>query len=473
MSDTPPISFETFSDAAAQGRWADCEAFMAQVDAHWGLQSLESLVVHGQFSHRQSDFVAALALCEEITHRYPRYPNHRYMLADVCAHLGREAPARDALRAFAAGDNPLIALQQSVEVLHPLGLDDEVIALAGDAPLTPLGGRLARMVLGQSRMRRDGIPQGLSVYAEAWTTPEAKAAIYNAPGLIGDPLQWRADHCLPEEIRVFRRGGVGDTLQWMRYLPHLRAAGARAFLATNDDPAPGLTSIDFGDEVETREVRARLVTDTRPPALEPIQIAEPFMLFTGLFPILGYAGRAEGYLRPSPDDEVDGMLADIAVRARGRPRIGVFWSANESHHIFAAKSLSVAQVAPLLAREDIHWVVLQRGAERAAWLATPEALLTSNPPATLNFNQSAGLLAGVDAVVTIDSAMAHLAGGLGRPTFLLASAAADWRWGRDDRATPWYPTMEIIRQPSLGDWSGAVAALGARLDVWMSGFGMV
>jgi len=469
----PAISFATFSEAAAQGRWADCEAFMAQVDAQWGPQSLESLVVHAHFSHRMSDFPATLALCEEITGRFPQYPNHRYILADVCAHLGLETPARAALRGLAQGRDPLEALLQNVEVMHILGRDDEVIAQASDAPLTPLDGLFARMILGQSLMRRDGVAKGLETYAEAWTAPEAKAAFYNAPNLVSDPLQWRADHALPEEIRVFRRGGVGDTLQWMRYLPHLRAAGVRAFLAENDDPAPGLKPVDLGDPAQAEDARTRLTAVTRPPALEPIQIAEPFLLFTGLFPVLGYAARAEGYLRPSPDAEVDDLLADIAARAAGRPRIAVFWSANESHHIFAHKSLVVAQIAPLLARGDIHWVVLQRGAERAAWLKTPEAALTFNPPATLSFNQSAGLLAGLDAVVTIDSALAHLAGGLGRPTFLLASAAADWRWGRDGRTTPWYPTMDIVRQPALGDWPGAVTALSARLDAWMSGFGKV
>jgi hypothetical protein len=446
---------------------------MTEVDAHWGLQSLESLVVHAQFSHRMSDFPAALAQCEEITRRFPHYPNHRYILADVCAHLGVEAPARAALTGLAEDRDPLEALLQRVEVMHILGLDDEVIAQASNAPLTPFDGLFARMILGQSLMRRDGIARGLETYDEAWTRPESKAAIYNAPDLISDPLQWRADHALPEEIRVFRRGGVGDTLQWMRYLPHLRAAGVRAFLAENDDPAPGLKPVDLGDEAEAEEARRRLAAGSRPPALEPIQIAEPFLLFTGLFPILGYAARAEGYLRPSPDAEVDTLLADIAARAAGRPRIAVFWSANESHHIFAHKSLVAAQIAPLLAREDIHWVVLQRGAERAAWLKTPEAALTSNPPTSLSFNQTAGLLAGLDAVVTIDSAMAHLAGGLGRPTFLLASAAADWRWGKDSRATPWYPTMDIVRQPSLGDWPGAVEDLSLRLDAWMSGFGKV
>jgi hypothetical protein len=473
VSEGPAVSFATFSEAAAQGRWADCEAFMAQVDAQWGLHSLESLVVHSQFSHRLSDFPAALALCEEITQRFPHYPNHRYVLADVCAHLGEEAPARAALAAFAAGDDPLIALQQSVEVLHLLGLDDEVIALAREAPLTRLEGRLARMFLAQSLMRRDGIAAGLADYAEAWTTPQAKAAIHDAPDLMSDPLQWRADHALPEEIRVFRRGGVGDTLQWMRYLPYLRAAGVRAVIAENDDPAPGLKTVDLGDETAADGARRRLAAGARPPALEPIQIAEPFMLFTGLFPSLGHAARTEGYLRPSPDIEVDELLSDIAAHAAGRPRMAIFWSANESHHIFAHKSLTLAQIAPVLAREDIHWVVLQRGAERAAWLKAPRAALTSNPPASFSFNQTAGLLAGLDAVVTIDSAMAHLAGGLGRPTFLLASAAADWRWGREDRVTPWYPTMDIVRQPSLGDWPGAVRALGGRLDLWMSGFGPV
>ena len=94
---------------------------------HLGVQSLESLVVHAQFSHRISDFPAALALCEEITQRYPRYPNHRYILADVCAHLGNLGPARKALDALAEDRDPAEALLQRVEVLHVLGLDDEVI----------------------------------------------------------------------------------------------------------------------------------------------------------------------------------------------------------------------------------------------------------------------------------------------------------------------------------------------------------
>ena len=108
-----------------------------------------------------------------------------------------------------------------------------------------------------------------------------------------------------------------------------------------------------------------------------------------------------------------------------------------------------------------------RGLQREAWLTRPESTLTTNLPGDLKFNQTGVITQALDAVVTIDSAMAHLSGALARPTFLLASAAADWRWGALPHATPWYATMDISRQPTLGDWAGAVALLNARLDGWM------
>ena len=93
----------------------------------------------------------------------------------------------------------------------------------------------------------------------------------------------------------------------------------------------------------------------------------------------------------------------------------------------------------------------------------PAALLHPPPIPLADFAATARVIAGLDAVVTVDTAIAHLAGALGRPTILLLHHAGEWRWlmQRDD--SPWYPTLHLARQPEPGDWAGAVAKALDRL----------
>ncbi len=465
----PPISFETFADQAARGRIADCEAFLSEVRAYWGPESLEFLQMRAHLLHRQSEFPEALAVCEAITHHFPAYANHRYIFADVCAHLGRPEPVLKALATFTPGQPRPASRLQSLEVFQALGLDDQALALREDLDLTDTFDLLAQMSQSQTRMRRDGIISGLAGYGRAWTDPRAKALIHNEPALLDSPRQWRPAEGLPKTLLIFRRGGVGDTIQWIRYLPALRAAGVDARLAENDDPIPGLNLIDLEGPAARAWATQRLSDLTAGAAAAETQIADPFELFTALYPSLGYGDPPGPYLRPTPDSVTADLLAQIKTAAAGRPTLGLFWSANESHHTFAHKSLTLPQVEPLLARGDIHWVIFQRGLQRDAWVARPESALTTVLPPNLTFSQTGALAQGLDAVVTVDSALAHLSGALGRPTFLLASAAADWRWGAIPRATPWYGSMDVVRQPGLGDWDGAVGVLGGRLGKWGAG----
>jgi ADP-heptose:LPS heptosyltransferase len=125
------------------------------------------------------------------------------------------------------------------------------------------------------------------------------------------------------------------------------------------------------------------------------------------------------------------------------------------------------QMLPLLARTDIQWVVFQRGVQRNVWLAHEASEAAWNVDPAISWDDTASIVAGLDAVVTIDTALAHLSAGLGQHTFMLLSTAFDWRWESLPRTTLWYSSMRLVRQPSLGDWAGAVADLQAALSDWI------
>jgi len=117
---------------------------------------------------------------------------------------------------------------------------------------------------------------------------------------------------------------------------------------------------------------------------------------------------------------------------------------------------------PLFAVPDVSWVSLQKGRTEADG-ALPAAVLDVSAELT-DFADTAAVLSHLDLLITVDTAVAHLAGALGRPTWLMLPFAPDWRWslGRDD--SPWYPTMKLFRQEGPGDWNGVVARLGRELQ---------
>jgi ADP-heptose:LPS heptosyltransferase len=114
-------------------------------------------------------------------------------------------------------------------------------------------------------------------------------------------------------------------------------------------------------------------------------------------------------------------------------------------------------------------VSLQRGPAYESWRTTPEgppfaAELTSD-----SVEETAAVIANLDLVISVDTMVAHLAGALGVPVWLLLHDAADWRWLLDREDSPWYPTMHLFRQPARGDWHGVVRRVATALATWAKG----
>jgi hypothetical protein len=239
-------------------------------------------------------------------------------------------------------------------------------------------------------------------------------------------------------------GGFGDCLQMLRYIPTLQARAASVIIGVRDDLA-SLVHYNFGGRVT--------VTDIDAPPAESYQ---RYVWMMSLPALVGSIPPFEKLRVPKPRVINE---SDPTVR-----RIGLCWA---GHSLYPgdrpdeAHSITLDDLAQLFVLENIEWHSLQVGrwasdADRYPLIVQPERRLES-------FVDSANLIAGLDCVVTIDTSVAHLAGNLGVPTFLLLGWVPPWRWGSCGDTTPWYPSMRLVRQRVPGDWTDVVGRLLKQL----------
>jgi len=164
------------------------------------------------------------------------------------------------------------------------------------------------------------------------------------------------------------------------------------------------------------------------------------------------------YLSAAPE-----KIAAFEAQLGARPRIALVWAANVNNIHARARSMAPDFLEPLLALPyAFHVVQKDFRPEDEVWLEKFPRLPV-HAGAQNDFHDAAALLAAMDLIVTVDTAVAHLAGALGKPVFVLLPHIPDWRWMMGRQDTPWYPTMRLFRQPAPGDWAGAVAAVCAAL----------
>jgi hypothetical protein len=148
--------------------------------------------------------------------------------------------------------------------------------------------------------------------------------------------------------------------------------------------------------------------------------------------------------------------------ARGR-RIGLAWSGNPEHKNDRNRSIPLETLAPLL-KVEAEFIGVQKEVRPSDQAALEAHGIKHYGEELQDFEDTAALLMNMDLVITVDTAIAHLAGALGRPVWILLPYAPDWRWllGRED--SPWYPTARLFRQPALGDWAVPVQRIIAELQ---------
>jgi hypothetical protein len=243
-------------------------------------------------------------------------------------------------------------------------------------------------------------------------------------------------------LLVWAEQGLGDTLQFARYLARVKALGGRVLFQTYAGLLGLLQNVAGPDQVLSEH-------DELPPFdLHAPLLDLPARFHSGLDDLPPPAPLAPppGHVPPPA------LLAALAVPGR---KAGLVWAGSAHHRDDARRSLDPALLAPLADLPGLTWMSLQVGAATRP----PLPGLVDLGVHFRDFSDTAAALQRLDLVVTVDTAVAHLAGSMGVPTHLLLPFFPDWRWLMEGGTTPWYPSVRLHRQPATGAWPAVLDGL--------------
>ena len=290
-------------------------------------------------------------------------------------------------------------------------------------------------------------------YADGWRAYEARLDI---PELGGDipwrpGPRWGGENPSGKRLLVISEQGLGDTLQFARFATPLARRGAEIIV----EVPPSLVRI-----VSSVPGVARVVAkgDNPPP-------------FDAQVPLSSLPYRLEiddPALAPPPyiavEQERRSAAASRVAKLRdGRLAVGLAWAGNRAHIMGRLRSPPVDALQPLFDVPHIAWFSLQKGESANDFVAMSAGAALFALEAGTTFDDDAALIDSLDLVISVDTSIAHLAGAMAKPTWVMLPFAADWRWGVNADSTPWYPSARLFRQERTGDWGSVVAAIRAAL----------
>lgn len=397
---------------------------------------------------------AAIAL-QQAAQQDPAHAPTRLNLGNALADLDRLEEAEAHIQTARQLDPALLEAEISLGfVAASRGCLPEAIAACKRAiALDPASGE-AHWNLATALLLAGDYPSGFTEYEWRRTHPRFRHSFRNLPGPAWDgaPLEGRT-------LLVHAEQGLGDTIQFARYIPILRENGSEEGAEVTFACDPALVPLfrnqpGFGPVVPRTE---------RPPRYDcwVDQMSLPRLLGTTAtaIPDPGFYLLADPTRQRGWQFRLPGVRTDLRS---GAARIGLVWAGNPDHTNDSRRSLPQAAVEALAAGPHAAaFVSLQLGprAAEATKLGLLDASLWLH-----DYAETASLVATLDLVITVDTSIAHLAGALGVPVWIMLPAAPDWRWmlNRDD--TPWYRTARLFRQTSPGDWKGVIDRIIAELD---------
>lgn len=249
--------------------------------------------------------------------------------------------------------------------------------------------------------------------------------------------------------------GFGDVVQFARYLPWAAARCARLVVAASPEMRPVIAQFP--------QVAA-VVSEWA--ALEPFRDWAPLSDLPALAGTRAEAIPAEmvPYLAASHEARMRWRARLDELAAPGLRRVGLVWAGRASHPQDFARSAPLAALAPLGEVAGLCWVALQiGGAEAQLGGAFWPAPVVNLGPEIAGYGDTMAIIDGLDLVVTVDTSVAHVAGAMGKPCWLMLPRPCDWRWGVAGAATGWYPSLRLFRQRRSGDWDGVAREVVAAL----------
>lgn len=433
-------------DAAVNALQKACDLAPSRGDVREALALAQT--GHALALQRARRFAEARDLTQAAVANAPRLAQAHSGLGNVLRDLGDFAGSHAAfVRAIElAPDDAEIVANQALSHLHAGDLDAAIETYARAVALAPDNEPL-RSSHAQALLTAGRFAEGWAEFEHRMADPVMAARLRGLPG-----KRWSGEDISGRAVLLASEQGIGDTIQFARYVPVLAARGARVFLMGPSRLAHLFSSLD-GLAGYITEGGPYPIADFHAPLL-----SIPHLLGNAPIP------APVSYLTPDPS-LVAAWAGRLDTTAR---RIGIGWQGNRTYEMDYLRSVPPDAMTDLIRGVDADFIILQRGEAIDAMCAAGARDLGPTVDTEFAFADTAAIIANLDLVITSDTALAHLAGSLGRPTWVLLPWAPDWRFGRKVATCSWYPTMRLFRQPAPDDWAGAVAEARRALSAWLS-----
>jgi len=287
--------------------------------------------------------------------------------------------------------------------------------------------------------------RGWQEYEWRWKCQEVKIPTrFPVPPWRGEPLDGKT-------IMLHGEQGLGDSIQFIRYAPMVAARGGKVILCVQPEVCRLLKDVPGVERVAPHPKKL--------PACQTYCYLMDLPLAFGTR--LDSIPNTIPYLTPDPQlcRRWSGKLAQSADL-----KVGLAWAGRPTHVNDRWRTLSLSQLAPLSEVPGVTFYSLQKGAGSEQASAVPAGMKLVDLTAEIDdFADTAALASNLDLIITVDSAMAHLAGAIGKPVWILTPFAPDWRWMLKRQDSPWYPTARLFRQPARGDWATVVERIRQEL----------
>ncbi|MGD0387896.1 MAG: tetratricopeptide repeat protein [Tepidisphaeraceae bacterium] len=306
----------------------------------------------------------------------------------------------------------------------------------------------AHFNLALALLLRGDFQAGWEEYEWRWKCKDFSSPVRDLPGpqWDGSPMQGRV-------ILLYAEQGLGDALQFIRYLPLVEERGGKIIVECQ---------AELQRLFQTMAGRCQVVASGQP--LPDFDLHCPLLSLPRVFGTnLANIPNIVPYLSPDP------ALVDAWSRTLGHPdgqlRVGLAWAGSARFKHDRTRSLNLQQLAPLLTARGVKFYSLQKGpaGEQAIHPAMELELIDLGPELS-DFADTAAVMSLMDLIITTDTSVPHLAGALGRPVWAMLQFAPDFRWLLEREDSPWYPTMRLFRQATPGDWDGVIRRVAAELS---------
>ncbi len=368
----------------------------------------------------------------------PRCSETLHQLADVSYELREYDLAAQIYRRAVELDPENVALWNNLaNTLRNLGELDEALAAYARALVGRPDDPVIRANRGRTLLAAGRLDEGFREYQFRW----------EPLGLRKFPQPvWRGETLPGKTLFVFAEQGIGDTIQFVRYLRRARERVGRVILECQ----PSLQSL----LEQSRCADLVIAAGAELPAFE---VYAPLLHLPAIFRTTLETVPAEiPYLTP-------GTIATLPFVPAGNLKAGLVWAGNPEFLDDAIRSIPLEQFRNLLEISGVNFFRLQRDVPARDEIFFRAAPLVNAMETVKTFADTAAIIAQLDLVISVDTAVAHLAGALGKPVWTLLPRPADWRWMLHRSDTPWYPAMRLFRQAKTGDWRPVMAEVATEL----------